>query len=196
MSRIKVKSNLGKKPLIGGTGKIVWIGRPSVAVFYALYGLLSIVVIGVFVGLEWWLGNNTSLGKIIFPTSLIVGVRVIPYPVGLLTGAVVIIAYLAKVIQLALVRARSKYVLREDGLYVDFGILNLQNTFIAPMAFSDARLKLPVSLRIVHRGTIVVDTNDGRHFRLNLIKDSLTVQSLMRRTLGHPIVRVESPSPP
>ncbi len=120
----------------------------------------------------------------------------IPYPVELASAAIIFLVYLGEVVHLALLRARNKYVLNEDGLYVDSGIFHLQNTFLAPMAFSDARLDLPVSLRILHRGNIIVDANDNRHFKLLLIQDPETVQSLIRRTLGRPIVRVESPSLP
>jgi hypothetical protein len=187
---------LGKEPLIGGKGKQVWAGRPSVSVFYLLYGIVCAIVLTVLLGVELWFGVHSSIGKIIFPSSLSVAGMSIAYPIEILTIAVVVIAYLVKVLQLAILRARNKYVLSEDGLYLDTGILNLQNTYVAPMAFSDARLNLPLSMRLVHRGNIIVDTNDSRHFRLLLLKDPVTVQSLIRRTLGHPVVRVESPSPP
>ena len=65
--------------------------------------------------------------------------------------------------------------LYEDGLYVDSGIVNLQNTFVAPMAFSDARLVMPLSLRVVSRANIIVDANDDRHFKLLLIENAIEV---------------------
>ena len=108
------------------------------------------------------------------------------------TTALVLLVYLGEVIHLALLRARHKYELYEDGLYVDSGIVNLQNTFIAPVAFSDARLFMPLSLRLVGRGKIIVDANDERHFTLLLIKNPVEVQNLIRRTLAHPVVRVEA----
>jgi hypothetical protein len=185
-----------KPPLIGGKSKQVWLGRPSVSVLYLLYGIIALVIIVVLVGAELWLGGRLAVGRLLFPRSVAFGGRVVPYPVEVATVTIVIVAYLIKVLQLAILRASHKYVLREDGLYVDKGIFNLQNTFIAPMAFSDARLYLPVTLRILHRGNIIVDSNDNRHFELFLIKNPIEVQNLIRRTLGHPVVRVESPSPP
>jgi hypothetical protein len=188
---------LSKKDLqIGGRSNVVWIGRPSVSVFYVLYGLVSLAIAVVLIGLELWLASNTNIGHQIFAKNLTMGNGAIPYPVELVTTTIIILAFLGEIVHLALLRARNKYVLREDGLYVDSGILHLQNTFLAPMAFSDARLDLPVSLRILHLGNIVVDANDNRHFKLLLLRDPVTVQSLIRRTLGHPIVRVESSSPP
>jgi hypothetical protein len=188
---------LSKKDLhIGGRSNVVWIGRPSVSVFYVLYGLVSLVIALVLVGLELWFASNTTSGSQLFPGNVVMGGLLIPYPVELATAIIIFLVYLGEAAHLALLRASNKYVLREDGLYVDSGIFHLQNTFLAPMAFSDAKLDLPVSLRMLHRGNIIVDANDNRHFKLLLLRDPVTVQSLIRRTLGHPIVRVESPSPP
>jgi hypothetical protein len=181
---------------IGGRGKLVWADRPSVSVFYALYGVLSLLVIGLLVVFELWLSSYAKVGGNLLPRNLVLGGIRIPYPVEIATAAIVLLLYLGKVIHLALLRARHKYELYEDGLYVDSGIVNLQNTFISPVAFSDARLIMPLSSRLVHRGKIIVDANDERHFTLLLVKNPLVVQNLIRRTLGHPVVRVESPSPP
>ncbi len=166
------------------------------SVFYALYGVLALVIAAVLVSFESWFASSTSIGRLIFPRNLVFGGMGILYPAEVATGAIIFLMYIAEVIHLALLRARHKYELREDGLYVDSGILNLQNTFIAPMAFSDARLELPISLRILKLGSIVVDANDNRHFRLLLLRDPVMVQDLIRRALGHPVVRIEPPSPP
>jgi len=67
------------------------------------------------------------------------------------------------------------------------------------MAFSDARLVQDLSMRMVKRGLIVVEANDGRKFSLMLVEKPQVVQELIRRTLAHPVVRVESrtdPEPP
>ena len=92
-------------------------------------------------------------------------------PSGYRDSALILLVYLGEVIHLAVLRARHKYELYEDGLYVDSGIVNLQNTYIAPVAFSDARLIMPLSLRVLGRGKIIVDANDERHFTLLLIKN-------------------------
>jgi len=184
------------KPAIGGRGKLVWSGRPSVSVFYLLYGVVALALIALLVGLEVWFSGYASIGASIFPRSLALGGVSIPYPIEIATAALILLVYLGEVVHLALIRARHKYELYEDGLYVDSGILNLQNIFVAPMAFSDARLVMPWSLRLVKRANIIVDANDNRHFKLLLIENPITVQNLIRRTLGHPVVRVESPAPP
>jgi len=171
----------------------VWAGRPSVSVFYFLYGIISLIAIAVLVGLELSF-SGSKIGRFVFPKVVAGAGFRIPYPVEIVTIVIVLLAYLSQIIRLALLRARNKYVLCEDGLYVDHGILNLQNTFVAPMAFSDARLSMPITLRLLRRGDIVVDTNDSRHFKLLLLEDAMNVQGLIRRTLGHPVVRLESPA--
>ena len=191
-----MSNNNNKQPLIGGKGKQVWFGRPSIGAYLVLYGIISVVALAIFLGVEIWFSEYSDIGRIIFPKAIVIGGSRIPYPVEIITIVIVVMAFLAKVFQLAILRARNKYALREDGLYVDTGIFNLQNTYVAPMAFSDARLNMPLSLRLVKRGNIIVDTNDNRHFSLILIKEPIEVQNLIRRTLGHPVVRVESPSPP
>jgi hypothetical protein len=176
----------------GSKGKLVWAGRPSVSVFYLLYGFVALILVFVLVGLEVWFASATIVGVAIFPKSIAVGGTAIPYPVELLTIVVILIAYLVEVIRLALLRARNKYELYEDGLYLDSGIVNLQNTFLSPMAFSDARLLRNWAMRLVNRGMIIVEANDGRKFNLLLIEKPQVVQELTRRTLAHPVVRVES----
>jgi hypothetical protein len=149
------------------------------------------VVIALLVVFEYWFATSTSIGQTIFPVSISAGGD-IPYPVEVITVVIILIVYLAQIIHLALLRARNKYELYEDGLYVDSGIINLENTFLSPMAFSDARLFRNWAMRLVNRGLIVVDANDGRKFNLLLIERPVVVQDLIRRTLAHPVVRVES----
>lgn len=176
----------------GTKGKLVWAGRPSVSVFYVLYGIVAVIAIAVLVILEYLLGTSTNYGATLFPASLTLGGVTIPYPVELLTALLILAIYIGQVIRLALLRARNKYELYEDGLYIDSGIVNLQNTFLSPMAFSDARLYRNLSMRMVNRGLIMVDANDGRKFNLLLVENPVVVQDLIRRTLAHPVVRVES----
>ncbi len=176
----------------GTKGKLVWAGRPSVSVFYVLYGIFALVAIAVLVILEYWLATTMSYGRALFPSSATLDGLAISYPVELITALIILVIYLGEIVRLALLRAKNKYELYEDGLYIDTGIVNLQNTFLSPMAFSDARLYRNLSMRIVNRGMIVVDANDGRKFNLLLIENPIVVQDLIRRTLAHPIVRVES----
>ncbi len=174
-------------------GRLVWEGRPSVSIYYAIYGVFCLVVIIVLGLLEYTIG--TMFGAYLFPRVTTISRFIIPYPVELFTAIIILLVFIVNAVKLAILRLSNKYELYEDGLYLDLGIVNLQNTYLSPMAFSDARLVRTLTLRLAGRGDIIVDANDGRHFQLKLIEKPQQVQTIIRRTLGHPIVRLEgSPS--
>jgi hypothetical protein len=77
----------------GSKGKLVWAGRPSVSVFYVLYGVIALVVIAVLVVFEYWLTTYMSIGPTMFPSSISAGGVTIPYPVELITVLIILIAY-------------------------------------------------------------------------------------------------------
>jgi hypothetical protein len=174
---------------------VVWKGRPSIEPYVALYGVLAAVGIAVLVGLEVWAGFDVA-GASFLRHSVSMGGARIPYPVEIATAVVILAAYLVKVVRLVIVRLENSYELRNDGLYFNRGIANLSDTFLSPMAFSDARLVRTIGMRIVGRSLIVIEANDGRRFELKMIKDGLNVQALIRRNMAHPTVRIEGSQPP
>ena len=172
-------------------GNVIWRGRPSIGAYTALYGVLALVAIVILVVLEVWAGDSVkSLGNLLF-SSVKLSSFTIPDAVEVATVVIVLLLYLAEVIGLVVLRARNSYELRSDGLYVNMGIANLQNTFLSAMAFSDARLIRTLGMRIVGLSLIIVDANDGRHFELKMLKDGMNVQALIRSNLSHPTVRIE-----
>jgi hypothetical protein len=172
-------------------GGVVWQGRPAIGVYVLLYGVLALVAIGILVGLELYTARAISSISGVFYATLPAGPLDIPDAVEVITVLIIAVVFLAKVVGLIITKVENSYELRTDGLYVNRGIANLQNTFISAMAFSDAKLIRTLGMRIVGRGTIVVEANDGRRFELKMIKDSSNVQSLIRSNLSHPTVRVE-----
>lgn len=169
----------------------VWKSRPAIGVYVELYGVLALVAIAILVGLELWTGHAVTALSGAMTGTLKLGTLSIPYALEVVTAIITLIVYLVKFVGLVILRASNSYELRTDGLYVNRGIANLQNTFISAMAFSDARLIMTIGTRIVGRGRIVVEANDGRRFELKMIKDAPNVQNLIRSNLSHPTVRVE-----
>jgi hypothetical protein len=180
-----------KADSLSSRGTLIWSARPSVSVYYGIYGALALATIVVLVVAELFISRDMAG---IFPSSMIFASILVPYPVELATILIVLVIYLAKVLSLAFLQIRNKYELYEDGLYVDSGIINLENTFIAPMAFSDARLIRTWELRLANRSNILVEANDGRKFLLQLIERGVDIQTMIRRILAHPTVRIEGNS--
>lgn len=173
------------------TDSAVWRGRPSIETYLILYGILALVAAAILILLEFSVASMVSGLSGIFLAFISLGPVTIPYVVPVGTALIILIVYLRKAIRLVLFRAGNSYELRTDGLYVNSGIANLQNTFISAMAFSDARLVRTLGMRVVGRSLIVVEANDGRRFEMKMIKDGQNVQSLIRNNLSHPRVRVE-----
>jgi hypothetical protein len=172
-------------------GTPVWVGRPAVGAYIIIYGVVALVIIVILITIEYLLLKSSSAGRSIFPSATHYGSMTIPYPAEIVTTVVIALILTAKVIQLAILWATNRYELLPDGLYVNRGIVTLENSFLAPMAFSDARLIRTLGLRIAGRGLIIIDANDGRHFYLQYVKNPIEVQGLIRGTLAHPTVRTE-----
>ncbi len=176
---------------VGRSDTPIWHGKPSVGSFVIIYGLIAIVSILILVTLEYILSLSSIAARYVFPPSVRSGGLLIPYPVEIATTIVILAFFAFKVIELVIVWATNRYDLMPDGLFVNRGIINLENTFLSPIAFSDARLVRTWSLRLAGRGLIIVEANDGRRFYLRYIKNPLEVQSLIRKNLAHPTIRTE-----
>ena len=173
---------------------VIWKGRPSIGVFVGLYGLLALITIGVIDGLAIWASFRVPSLAPILRASLRFGSFSLPYAVEVAIAAVILFLFLIKVISLSIFQARHSYELRSDGLRVSRGLLNLEDDFVSAVAFSDARLIRTLEMRLVGRAKIIVEANDERRFEMDMIKDALRVQSLIRRTLSHPTVKIDKES--
>ncbi len=175
----------------GALGDSVWKGRPAIGVYVLLYGIVAAVSAAILVGLEVWTADQFSAVKSVFFASITAGPLTIPDALEVVTVLIVLIAFLAKLIGLVIYRAGHSFELRTDGLYVNRGIANLQNTFISAMAFSDAKLIRTVGMRIVRRSMIIIEANDGRRFEMRMLRDGNNVQALIRNNLSHPTVKMD-----
>ena len=169
----------------------VWLGRPAVGAYIIIYGVIALIVTVILSTIQYFLSTSSSAGRSIFPSAVHFGGTTIPYPAEIVTGVIIALIFVGKVTRLAILWATNRHQLMSDGLYASRGIITLENSFLAPMAFSDARLIRTLGLRIAGRGLIIVDANDCRHFYLQYVKNPLEVQGIIRRTLAHPTVRTE-----
>lgn len=164
----------------------VWSGRPSIAPYLILRAVFFLIALAILLGLELWYAGRHTLGSDLFSKF-----HGIPYPGEIATAVLIGLLFLGSAVRLIGLWATNRYELFQDGIYINRGIVNLENAYLAPMAFSDARLYRSWEMRIIKRGQIIVEANDGRKFTLHLIKEPLKVQYLIRETLGHPTVRTE-----
>ncbi len=167
--------------------KPVWTGRPSIGPYVAFRAILALIAIVILVSLEYVFSKMKIYGHSLFSAKW----HGIPYPGEIATVVIIGIILLVSVLGLIRIWATNRYELYNDGIYLNRGIVNLENAYLAPMAFSDARLYRSWEMRIVKRGQIIVEANDGRKFYLHIIKDPVRVQYLIRETLGHPTVRTQ-----
>jgi hypothetical protein len=166
----------------------IWHGKPSIGSYIIIYGLFTIVLILILVTIEYVLSTSSSARNFL-PASARFGEIVMPDPVEIITTIIILLFFVYKLIELVIVWATNSYDLLPDGMYFNHGIINLENTFVSPIAFSDARLIRTLPLRLAARGLIIVEANDGRHLYLRYIKDPVEVQTLIRKTLAHPTVK-------
>ncbi len=189
MSKSDDKSKPQPSPQPPPNSVPVWKGKPSVGPYIIFRGILALIAFGIIGILEYYYSTTGSLGRTIFPSSVkLIGIT-LPYPVELATAIIILIIFIASSLRLVSLWATNRYELFTDGLYVNMGILNLENSYLSPMAFSDARLFRSWEMRLIHRGQIIVEANDERKFYLHIIKNPVQVQYLIRETLGHPTVR-------
>jgi hypothetical protein len=153
----------------------IWHGRPAVGSYVIIFGLMAIVATVILVTFEYAASSSSAIARALLPSSIKIGSTVVPYPFEIATSVIIVVIFLYKVLKLAIIRFTNTYDLLPDGLYINRGIINLENTLIAPVAFSDARLIRTFLLRIAGRGMIIVEANDGRRFYLKFVKNpSLT----------------------
>jgi hypothetical protein len=173
------------------SGGPIWHGKPAIGSYVIIYGLIAIVVILILVTLEYVLSTSSPIARSLMPPQARFGSTIVPYPVEILTTLAIVVVFLYKLIRLTIIWATNTYDLLPDGLYINHGLINLENTLVAPIAFSDARLIRTWILRLAARGLIIVEANDGRRFYLQYVKNPIQVQSLIRKTLARPTFRTE-----
>ena len=100
-------------------------------------------------------------------------------------------------LHLALLRASSTYVLRDDSLELRYGILTSKSEMISPSGFSDLEVVRSVSDRILNSGNIVIRTQseEEKGLVMTRVHYPLNVAARIREVMSRPIVRVEGQEP-
>jgi uncharacterized membrane protein YdbT with pleckstrin-like domain len=154
----------------------VWVGRPWITPAAIIRTISVIVVAIIFLVLEAYFGAF-SYG--------LVGL-----PLWLWTIVVFILVWLFSLVDLLILRASNKYVLRQDGIEVRRGIIRLHSFVVTPMGFGDLLVYQSLGGRIFGYGDITVNSQGERQTKLFLVHDPFKVADTMRDIMGKPIVRV------
>ncbi|TFH24336.1 hypothetical protein E4G67_02110 [Candidatus Bathyarchaeota archaeon] len=113
-------------------------------------------------------------------------------PVWAWTFLVFGVIWLISVFELFIFRLSNSYVLRQDGLEINHGILRLHSFVVTSYCFGDIRVYQPIGDRIFGYGDITVNSHGERENRMHLVRHPFKVVNMMRDIIGKPIVGVES----
>lgn len=109
------------------------------------------------------------------------------------TNLVILLAWVASLVPLLLIRASSAYVLREDGLQIRDGILTSKSFVVAPAGFSDLEVTRSIADRILGMGNIIVRTQGDTDIVMKRVRNPLRVADQVRAVMSRPTVRIMGP---
>lgn len=158
-------------------GAVVWYGKPWV-VPSAVVRTVSVVLFAiVLLFLEMFAG-----------VALIV---VAGLTVFLWTLLAFTLIWILSLLDLLLFWASHNYVLRQDGLEIRRGIIQLHSFVVTPSGFGDLMVYQSLGGRIFGYGEITVNSQGERQTKLSLVRSPFTTADTIRDIMGKPIVRVE-----
>jgi len=168
-------------PVVKGSD-IVWEGHPWVVP--RLIGMtIVLLVLGVF--LTW--------AEFRFGYAL---THVFSVPLILLTYGGIGIIWILGALNLAILRARHKYTLRQSSMDIASGIISRKTFTVSAAGFSDLEVVQGIGGRILKMGTIVMETDSRRDLRLIMIHDPLNAAAKIRSVMSMPMVRLAPGGPP
>jgi uncharacterized membrane protein YdbT with pleckstrin-like domain len=158
-------------------GVVVWTGKPWVIPAAVLRTVTVVVFAIVFLFLEMFAGVALAL--------------VFGAPLFLWTLLAFTLIWILSLVDLLIFWAARTYVLRQDGLEVRCGIIQLNSFVVTPSGFGDLLVYQSLAGRIFGYGDLTVNSQGERQTRLSLVRSPFTVADTMRDIMGKPIVRVE-----
>lgn len=156
---------------------VIWIGRPWITPDAVFRTILIFIVTIIIIWLELYASAAASL---------ILGV-----PLWVWTFLFFLVVWLASLSGLLILRASHKYTLRSGSLEVKTGIASLKSFVLSPSGFSDLEVNQSVIGRMANSGDIIIYTTGERNTTMQKVRDPNKAASLIRDTMGKPIVRIE-----
>src|SRR5713101_3772751 len=140
---------------------VLWRGHPWVVPAF-LGNTIAAIAIGI--ALTWF---EIRLG--------IAFLSVFSLPLLLLTYFLILLVWVASVLNLALLRASSVYTLRGTSLEISHGLLGKKIFTLSAAGFSDLEVIQGLGGRLLNMGDIIMETDSHRDLRMRKVKDPIKV---------------------
>ena len=158
----------------------MWKGRPWVAPAI-LARTIIIIIVGA--ALTWF---ESTFG---IAMQMLYGI-----PTLLWTYLGLVVTWLASLVSPIFRRASRAYVLRNDNLEVQSGIVRRESITLSPIGFSDIELKQDISQRILNIGDIIVRSDSGRVAKIEEVRNPVKISDMIRDVMTKPRVLLQRDS--
>ncbi len=162
---------------------IIWEGRPWIVPAAIGRTMVFIIVAGVIIWFEFLSGTAFD--------------RIANIQILIWTILVLLIIWLIGLLDLIILRASHRYMLRSDSLEIKTGIVSLKQFMIVPSGFSDLETRQSIIERALGYGSIVVHSQSETDPDRTMVKvrNPSKVAEQVRYVMARPIVRMERPEP-
>lgn len=160
---------------------VQWEGRPWILPSAVGRTIGLILVAGLVIWFEFYLGieyNTVGNVQILFWTIL-----------------ALFVIWIISIIDLIMLRASHRYLLRSDSLEIKTGIASLKQFVIVPSGFSDLETRQSVLERALGYGSIAIHTQSETDPDRTMVKvrNPSKVAEQVRYVMARPIIRMEKP---
>jgi membrane protein YdbS with pleckstrin-like domain len=164
--------------------EMLWEGRPWILPSVLGRTILLLIIAALIIWLELYSGVAYS--------------TIATIPAILWTVLAFFIIWILSLVDLIIMRASQKYLLRGDSLEIKTGIASLKQFVIVPSGFSDLETRQSILERALGYGSIVIHSQSETDPDRTMIKlrNPFKVSEQIRYVMARPIVRMEKPESP
>ena len=161
---------------------VIWSDRPWIGPSLAARTAGAILAGALLVAIL------SALGILTFPFLAV--------PLYVWALGVLLIVWLASMAGLLVMRASFVYILRQNSIEVDHGIVGRRSLVVSPSAFAELEVDQGVVGRVLNYGSLEVRSQGGQQLNLRLIRDPRGVAAKIRGVMTVPSVRIAREEPP
>ncbi|MDG7009012.1 MAG: PH domain-containing protein [Nitrososphaerota archaeon] len=155
---------------------VIWSGRPWIGPSIVAR-TVEVLVVGIIV-----FGGMSVLGAL--------SLSLLGVPLYVMIAGVLAAAWLVSVADLLVMRASNRYVIRQNSVEVDQGIVGKRSLVVSPSAFSELEVEQGIVGRMLNYGSLEVRSQGGQQLNLRRIRDPKGVSTKVRGVMTVPTVKV------